>query len=644
MTPAKLVKAVDVWDAGTVARDGEARGEPGAGKLRKGEGMGLTESTPPPIEPAEIMRIPYRERLRIITRHWVDYGSGLPKFVMLIYVAKVAFLYILGGVLIATLTSGLDPFEPASWWDEPIVYQKLVVWTVLIEVLGIGGAWGPLTGHFKPMTGGVLYWSRRGTIRLPPWPGKVPFTAGDARGTLDVALYLALLASLVVNLALAGVDDASTTAAIGANAGLAAPVGILATILLLVVLGLRDKTIFLAARGEQWLPALIFFAFFPFVDMIVAAKILIVTVWLGAGVSKLNRHFELVIPPMVSNTPWLPVRWIKRLHYADFPDDLRPSKGAKRLSHVGGAVGELIPPVILLFSHNQTVTAVTAVFMICYHVFITSTFPLAAPLEWNVMFMFITAFLFLGYPATEGYGLADMEPALLALTVAALLFWPVLGERRPDLVSFLPSLRQYSGNWATSMWAFAPGAEAKLDRHVVKPAATQKVQLTEMFDAATADVTLHQYLGWRSLHSQGRGLNSVMINQLGTDIDVYDPREGELMCSALIGWNFGDGHLHDQRLLEAVQERCRFLPGELIVVWAESEPIGRGSQEYWVMDAAVGIVERGSWTVADAVEQQPWLPDGPIPVQVRWRLEGYERVRHPSAAPASPAVAGAGTA
>ena len=57
----------------------------------------------------------------------------------------------------------------------------------------------------------------------------------------------------------------------------------------------------------------------------------------------------------------------------------------------------------------------------------------------------------------EGYGLADMEPALLALTVAALLFWPVLGERRPDLVSFLPSLRQYSGNWATSMWAFAPG-------------------------------------------------------------------------------------------------------------------------------------------------------------------------------------------
>ncbi len=125
--------------------------------------------------------------------------------------------------------------------------------------------------------------------------------------------------------------------------------------------------------------------------------------------------------------------------------------------------------------------------MIGYHVFIISTFPLAVPLEWNLMFIYITAFLFLGYPGNhEGYGLGDMDPVLLAVTVAALLFFPILGELRPRLVSFLPSLRQYSGNWATAMWAFAPGAEAKLDEHIVKPAPMQKDQLTEMFDADTA--------------------------------------------------------------------------------------------------------------------------------------------------------------
>ena len=331
---------------------------------------------------------------------------------------------------------------------------------------------------------------------------------------------------------------------------------------------------------------------------------------------------------MVSNTPWLPFKGIKRLHYANFPHDLRPSKGAKRLAHVGGAVGELIPPWVLLFSHNPTVTTVAAVFMMSYHVFITSTFPLAVPLEWNLMFIYITAFLFLGYPAHDGYGLEDMDPVLLAVTAAGLLVFPILGELRPHLVSFLPSLRQYSGNWATSMWAFAPGAEAKLNEHIVKPAALQKDQLTAMFDADTADVTLHQYLGWRAMHSQGRGLNSVMANQLGSDIDVYDPREGEMLCNVILGWNFGDGHLHGQGLIEAVQKRCRFAPGEVIVVFAESEPVGNGRQEYWVMDAAVGIVERGSWAVKDAVEEQPWLPDGPIRTRVDWRLDGYMRVSH----------------
>jgi hypothetical protein len=83
-------------------------------------------------------------------------------------------------------------------------------------------------------------------------------------------------------------------------------------------------------------------------------------------------------------------------------------------------------------------------------------------------------------------------------------------------------------------------------------------------------------------------------------------------------------------MIEAIQRRCRFAPGEFTVVWVESEAVGSGRQEYWVMDAAVGIVERGSWAVADAVAALPWLPDGPIATTVDWRLEGYERVSHAS--------------
>ena len=577
--------------------------------------MGVTTGNFPPVQPAEFMHQPYRERIKLLARHWVDYGFGAPKITGLIYIFKLVFFFALGGVLVATLTSGLDPLHPASWWKQPIVYQKLVLWTVLLECLGVAGSWGPLAGHFKPFTAGWRHYARPGTIRLPPWPENVPFTRGDERTGLDAALYLAVLASLVVALVLPSATN-----------GRVATAAIIPVIVGLVVLGLRDKVFFLAARGEQYVPALIFFAFFPFVDMIVAAKLLIVIVWCGAAFSKFGRHFANVIPPMVSNTPWLTVKRIKRLHYRSFPEDLRPSERAVGLAHIGGTLVEFVTPLVLLFSHNHTVTVAAVVLMLGFHAFIISTFPLAVPLEWNALFMYIAAFLFLGYPNQSGYGLENMDPLLLILTVGGLVFFPVLGNVRPDLVSFLPSMRQYAGNWATGLWALAPGAEEKLDTNIIKAAKMQKRQLTDTYGEREAEVVMQQILGWRALHSQGRGLNSVMMNHLGDDIDTYTLREGEFCCNAIVGFNFGDGHLHDRRMIEAVQKRCRFAPGELIVVWAESEALGSGRQKYLVIDAAVGVVECGSWSVKDAVSEQPWLPNGPIPTEISAHRPGYERV------------------
>ena len=109
---------------------------------------------------------------------------------MLIYVLKLVVFFVVRRRPGGTLTSGLNPLHPSAWFFQPIFYQKLVLWTVLLECLGLAGSWGPLAGHFKPMTGGCALLGPAGTIRLPPWPGKVPFTAGDRRTVVDVALYL----------------------------------------------------------------------------------------------------------------------------------------------------------------------------------------------------------------------------------------------------------------------------------------------------------------------------------------------------------------------------------------------------------------------------------------------------------------------
>ena len=37
---------------------------------------------------------------------------------------------------------------------------------------------------------------------------------------------------------------------------------------------------------------------------------------------------------------------------------------------------------------------------------------------------------------------------------------------------------------------------------------------------------------------------------------------------------------------------------------------------------ALGVIERGTWNVKDLVDEQPWLPNGPIPLNVTWQRAG----------------------
>jgi len=589
--------------------------------------MGFKTGDFPPVDPETFLDKPLFERTKTLALHWVEYGFGTPKMIHTTYAVKLLVLYLgIGLTLITTTSDAGKPWDVASWWDEPIVYQKLVLWTMFLETVGIAGSWGPLAGKFKPMTGGLLFWLRPGTIRMPPWGDKVPGTSGDTRTGFDVLVYAGLLVSLFLPVVLGGVQSDALTAVLPDHTtGLVAPGLMVVALVLLVIVGLRDKTIFIAARAEQYAPALVAFALVGilgtdkgFVDMIVLLKLLIVSVWVGAGVSKIGAHFANVVPPMVSNAPLVPSTALRRLNYRDFPLDIRPSAMAKLLAHVGGTVVEILTPLVLLFTHNDTLAVLAVGLMVVFHLFITSMFPLAVPLEWNLLFAFAAVFLFVGHPNSDGYGLSDASsPLLVAAAVAALCFFPVLGNLRPDLVAFTPSMRQYAGNWASALWAFQPGGEEKLNR-LTRPAANQVDQLQALgYEPAIAEITMQQTIGWRSMHSQGRGLFSLLVKHV-PDLDRATVREAEFACNSILGFNFGDGHLHNQHLIEAIQRRCQFEPGEFIVAWVESQPIHKKTQEYKVIDAALGVIETGTWNVLDCVKEQPWLPNGPVPLNVTW--------------------------
>jgi Transmembrane protein of unknown function (DUF3556) len=568
--------------------------------------MSFLEPTPPPFEYAEWRKRPHLERIKACAQDWALNGFGTPYFVYLLYIAKLV-LYAGGGLLlISATTDGLGGLgDLGSWWTEPIVFQKAVIWTMLWEVLGLGAGSLPLTLRFSPMIGGVLYWLRPGTTRLPPWPERVPLTRGNRRTLFDVALYAGLIAA-ALNLLLSGGIDATA-----ASAGRLDPVGVGVLLGVLVLLGLRDKVPFLAARAEIYGNLAIVFLF-PLTNMIVAAQLVFVCIWWGAASSKLNRHFPFVVTVMISNTPWNRWRAAKKRLYRDHPEDLRPSSIGALTAHLG-TVMEFSLPAILLVSQGGWIGTVAVAGMVIFHLHILSTFPLAVPLEWNIFMIFGVLFLFGHYGATPWSTIDD--PLLLAILAVTCIGFPMLGNFRPDLVSFLPSMRYYAGNWATSQWLFRRegNAEAKLDANLVKPAVIVTEQLAEHYDAELIDVLVYKGLAFRSMHSHGRALNALSLRAVD-DIEAYDVREGELVAGVVLGYNFGDGHFHDHRLLAAVQERCHFGPGELRVVTLESQPAHVQRQRYRIWDAADGLVEEGFVDVAEMVRRQPWLGGEPFPV------------------------------
>src|SRR5215218_625671 len=568
--------------------------------------MGLLDPAPPPFEVEEWRRLPHLERIKPLAQDWALNGFGTPVAVYFLYVFKILVYAGLGALVI---------FATSGWpsWTDPIVFQKAVIWTMLWEVLGLGAGSLPLTLRFSPMIGGLLYWLRPGTTRLPPWPERVPGTRGTERTWLDVGLYAGLLAAAVFLLLSPGVD--ATAPWVDGEVSRLDPVAVGVLLALLAALGLRDKVPFLAARAEIYgTLALVFL--FPLTNMVIAAQLVFFCIWWGAASSKLNRHFPFVVTVMISNTPWNRSRAMKRRLYTRHPEDLLPSRTGAAIAHLG-TVMEFTLPLVLILTSGGIVQTLAVAGMVIFHAHILSTFPLAVPLEWNVFMIFGLLFLF-GHYGSVPFSTID-DPLLLVILALVCVGLPVLGNLRPDLVSFLPSMRYYAGNWATSQWLFRRGgddresAEAKLDRDLVKAAPTVGVQLEKIYEPELIDVLLYKGLAFRSMHSHGRALNGLTARAVA-DIEDYDVREGELVAGVVLGYNFGDGHFHDQRLLAAVQERCNFAPGEVRVVTLESQPAQVQRQRYRIWDAAEGLVEEGYVDVADMVGRQPWLSEEPLPV------------------------------
>lgn len=557
--------------------------------------MGLTKPDQPDFDVDEWRTLRYPERLRLMCVTWCTQGFGAPDVVYVLYVIKLVF-YV--GIFFAftALTPSLGgPASFSEWWSSPLAFEKAIVWTLMFEVMGLGCGSGPLTGHYGPMFPAMRHWLRPGTTRLRPFAW-VPFTNGHRRTVVDVGLYAALLVVLL-------------RALLSAHLHLSELIPIIAV---LCTVGLRDKTIFLAARSEHYLLTVIVFCFAG--DLLAGAKAVQLMLWLGAATSKLNRHFPNVLAVMQSNSPVQRSKRLRRALYRDYPNDLRGSHFAAVLAH-GATVIEYSFPMILAFTTTGPLHVAALVVMVLFHLNILLSIPMGVPLEWNLAFIYSGLVLFGAHGDVRFWSIHS--PWLAAILIAVVLIGPVFGNLRPDEISFLPSMRYYAGNWAASVWLFRPGAMQRLDECITKAAPLHEIQLEGNIEPGTFDVTMARGQAFRAMHLHGRALMTLLprlyddlaqrdpsVAELGSD--AFEMIDGEMIAGLVLGWNFGDGHLHHEQLLAAIQAECGFEPGELRCLFLESQPIHRQRMKWRTADAASGTLDAGVIEVRDLMDLQPW--------------------------------------
>ncbi|MBK7153601.1 MAG: DUF3556 domain-containing protein [Sandaracinaceae bacterium] len=527
-------------------------------------------------------KLPLPERARQVCLAWCLEGYGSPLAVYVFYLLKVAG-YIALWFFFCGFTPGLgSTADFGAWWSHPVAFQKAILLTMTMEALGLAGSSGPLTGRYLPPFGGFLYFLRPGTTKLALFP-QLPVLGGSQRTVVDVLLYASVIGLSVFGL----VSPAISTHVF------------LALAVLVPLMGVADKTLFLAARAEHYFPTILCFALLP--NWIAGAKAVQLAIWFWAGVSKCNHHFPTVVGVMTSNHPILQPKWLRRRVYKSYPSDVRPAAYTTALAHFGTLL-ELLMPMLLAFAVGGWPLTLGLVGMVGLHFFIFSNMPMAVPLEWNVMAVYGGFALFYAHPEVSFWQIESIPVALVLLT--SLVVVPLLGNLFPERLSFLVSMRYYAGNWPYSVWLFR-GDSAKKMQALKMPAPWVYAQLERLYAPHEARSIVSKVLGFRMMHLQGRAL-SELIPKMVDDLAAYDYYDGEIISGLVLGWNFGDGHLNNERLLRIVQESCGFEEGELRVLCVEAQPMLKPTMAYRIYDAKCGLMTEGKVDVNAMRDRQPW--------------------------------------
>jgi len=114
------------------------------------------------------------------------------------------------------------------------------------------------------------------------------------------------------------------------------------------------------------------------------------------------------------------------------------------------------------------------------------------------------------------------------------------------------------------------------------------------------------------MHLPYRGLPDLVDKALnGRSFNEYHMLDGELMAAFILGYNFGDGYLHGRYMLQAVQDICGFVEGDVLHIAIDSCPTLSSDVPWFIRDATclwddAKAIAIGSTDVRKLQQAQPF--------------------------------------
>ncbi|MFP6662577.1 MAG: DUF3556 domain-containing protein [Deltaproteobacteria bacterium] len=545
----------------------------------------ISQSEDAIFDPAQWAKKNFAERTRIASREYIHKGLAYPLVAYIFAATKIGLLFA-GWVFFCGFTPGIGGWSDiSSWAFAPIAFQKAFLWSLCFETLGFGCMSGPLGLKVWPPFTAFVHYLWPGTTKLPLFPG-VPLIGGTRRTLLDVALYAAFVVAIL---------HALVQPELRAE-------HFLPIVVLLPLCALGDRMIFLTARGEHHFAMIV--CFFLAGEWIAASKWVQLAIWFWAGVSKLTVGFAYVVPIMTANNPLLKSAWFRTRLFRSYPDDLSPSLMGKIMAHIGAMLEFGAPLVLVWVTHDGPLLWLGLGLAVALHGFIISNMPAGAVFEWNILSLYAGFFLFYFHPEITVLEVGSL-PMTIYLLIGCLVL-PLLGNLVPRSVSFLLSMRYYAGNWAWNAWLFEGKSYEKLNR-LKRASALLKEQQLRFLSPEQATEADGLFSAFRCLHLQGRVLGKLLpVATGGRPFQDFTYADGETVAASVLGWNFGEGHQADERLLAAVQEQCGFEEGELRVICVEAQPIQTPSLHWRINDAKTGQIAEGHVGLDELARRMPW--------------------------------------